>query len=65
MFMMEFGMAYDTMIVNRIEELLYHLKILSHVMKEEENVQQVRTYVYVLFVIAANMISVLLNFLFR
>ena len=67
MLMMEFGMAYDTIIVNKTEELLYHLKILNHVMKEEEDVQQVRIhmYVYVLFVIAADMVNILLNFPFR
>ena len=65
MLMMEFGMAYDTIIVNKTEELLYHLKILNHVMKEEENVQQVCTYMYVLFVIAVDMANILLNFPFR
>ena len=42
MLMMEFGMAYDIITVNRTEDLLYHLKILNLVMKlEEENAQQV------------------------
>ena len=54
-------MVYDIMIVNRTEDLLYHLKILNPAMKEEENARQVCTYMYALFGIAADMVNVLSN----
>ena len=48
MLMMEFGMGYNIITVNRTGDLLYHLKILNLVMKlVKENAQQVCTYIYV------------------